>query len=84
MITDNWTRCELEVHRNFLWFARKIVFGRYICNTNCITKTSYAELNLEFVNEAECVYLRLKVIDSRVIQLNHRREMREEKKGLNH
>lgn len=76
--TDYWTRCELEIHRNILLFASNIYLGRHFCKIGCISQTHYAELNRVFVKEAKYIFLRGKIIDSRAIQLEIRRRMKEE------
>ena len=75
-ITDYWSLCGLEINCNVLWFASKIIFGRYFCDVSCISKTMHVELNCAFVIEAKCIYLRGKVIDSRVVELSNLRDIK--------
>ena len=74
--SDYRTRCELEIHRNVLWFANNIYLGSHLCNVGCISQTHYAELNHSFVKEAKCIFLRGKIIDNK----ESRRRMKEENK----
>ena len=78
--TDYWTHCKLKIHHNVLWFASKIYIGRHLCDAGCISQTHYGERNRAFVKEAKCIFLQEKIINSRAIQLESRRSMKEENK----
>ena len=76
-LTDYWTRSQLKIHCNVLWFASKICLRRHLCNIGCISQTYYVELNRVFVNEAKCICI---FFDSRAIQLESQRRIKEKNK----
>ena len=68
--TDYWTRCELEIHCNVLWFASKIYLGRHLFKVGCISQTHYTELNRAFVKEAKCIFYGEKLLTGEPFNYN--------------